>query len=70
MIGKSELENRFTYHKPDDAKKVLHERIRGGCLALAELIDQGCPSGREQSLAMTNVEQAMFWANARSSVQS
>ncbi|MGP3782344.1 Acb2/Tad1 domain-containing protein [Paenibacillus sp. 1A_MP2] len=31
---------------------------------MAELIDEQTPKSREQSLAMTNLEQAVFWANA------
>lgn len=31
---------------------------------LAYMICQNTPTSREQSLALTNLEQAIFWANA------
>jgi hypothetical protein len=29
-----------------------------------DVIDNNCPDSREKSLAMTNLEQAVMWANA------
>jgi hypothetical protein len=61
-----DLAHRFQFHPADSQnKKDDHEAIRAGCLALAELLVQitGPPS-REQSLAITKLEEAMFWANA------
>lgn len=64
MIGERELESRFSHHVPDVAKQVLHSRIRQECHKLAALVDRDCPPGREQSIAMTKIEEAMMWANA------
>lgn len=58
------LENRFMYHAPDDAKKLLHEKIRTDCLSLALILDATLPAGREKSLAITHLEEVMFWSNA------
>ena len=59
-----ELKNRFKYHEANPTKVQKMENLRKNFLALAELIDAMCPEGREKSLAITNLEQAQFWANA------
>lgn len=64
MTKTQDLNNRFDYHKPDDAKAVLHQDIRDGSKALAQDIDAFVPDGREKALALTKLEEAMFWANA------
>ncbi len=60
----AELENRFEYHKPDADKVLAHEKARGFCYALAQLIVELVPPGREQSLAITKLEECLFWMNA------
>lgn len=59
-----ELANRFTHHPPkgDQAVRYAEIRRRGG--ELAALIVSMSPLSREQSLALTNLEQAVMWANA------
>lgn len=59
-----ELETRFTYHAPKGDQPSRYETIRGAGLELARLIDSLTPASREQSLAMTHLEQAVMWANA------
>lgn len=64
MMGNEELKRRFMYHPPVDEKRAqLHETIRGWFLSLANNIDSAVPDGREKTLSITNLEQAMFWAN-------
>lgn len=63
-ISDDELKNRFEYHAPDDIKRVAHERVRNELLAVGRLIVAMTPESREQSLAITHLEDAMFWANA------
>lgn len=65
-----ELLDRFRYHKPDEAKAKIHTAIRGNIYSAAEYINRVCPEGREKSLAMTKLEEAMFWANASLARQS
>lgn len=61
----ADLENRFRYHAAaTDIRKQEHQNIRDGSLRLAELFLEILPPGREQALAWTKVEEAMFWANA------
>ena len=64
MMANKELEHRFKYHAPDDMARARHETIRDFCGSLADDIDAMLPDCREKSLAITKVEEAMFWANA------
>lgn len=60
-----DLENRFTYHAPKDAAQVeKYARIRGIAKGYAYTIKQMTPASREQSLALTHLEESVFWANA------
>ena len=62
MIG--QIDNNFTYHSPitDQPERYVHLRNLAKTLAI-EICSQ-TPFSREQSLAITNLEQAIFWANA------
>lgn len=60
----TDLENRFNYHVPTGNKVEQHEVIRLECKNLAYKIKALTPGGREQALAITNLEQVMLWANA------
>ena len=54
----------FDYHAPDEEKVRRHENVRAGCRTLAHLIDRSVPDSREKSLAITNLEEVLSWANA------
>ncbi|CAN7360417.1 Acb2/Tad1 domain-containing protein [Paenibacillus sp. LjRoot56] len=58
------IENNFMYHGPKEGQTEKYEAIRAKAKELAYLIDELCPRSREQSVAMTNLETTMFWANA------
>lgn len=58
------LEKRFTYHAPKLGQPEKYTAIRAKAKELAEMIVELVPESREQSLALTNLEQAVMWANA------
>jgi len=58
------LENNFTYHKPFGNQNERYESLRMLAKELAYVILEKTPKSREQSLALTNLEQSVFWANA------
>lgn len=60
-----DIENRFTYHPPKDAAAVqAHEAVRAALKTTAHFVAGAIPAGREAALALTKLEEAMFWANA------
>lgn len=63
-MEQKDLENRFTYHAPKSDQATRYQMLRQEGLALALSIENACPDGREKALAITNLEQAIFWANA------
>jgi hypothetical protein len=65
-ITHDQLAHRFQFH-PADAEntKIAHETVREVLLEAADQIVEVTGSmSREQSLAVTKLEEAMFWANA------
>lgn len=63
-ITPDELHRRFTYHAPDDAKQARHAQLRSAALAYATILAELTPHSREQSLALTHLEEALMWGNA------
>ena len=59
-----ELHNRFTYHPPKDGQPEIYEDIRNRARNYALYLSQFCPESRELSLAITKLEECVFWANA------
>ena len=59
-----DLENRFTYHAPKDDQPERYVAIRNMASDLAAHILAMTPESREQSLAITKLEEVVFWANA------
>ena len=64
MISPEELQTRFTHHAPKPGQPELYESLIAKAHELAQLIAGLCPESRELALAHTNLEQAVFWANA------
>jgi hypothetical protein len=64
-LDKNDIDNRFTFHPvtgDEQAEKYAH--IRGQVRDLAHEIVATCPPSRELSLAITHLEESVFWANA------
>lgn len=61
----TEIENRFLFHPPrTDAEKQAHAQVRVELRAVALYLAEELPDGREKIVALTKLEEAMFWANA------
>ena len=58
------ISNNFTYHPPKAGQPERYTTLREKAKELALLIIELTPQSREQALAITNLEQAVFWANA------
>lgn len=59
------IENNFSYHPPKEGQPAKYEAIRALGRGMAVAVDELCPDSREKSLAMTKLEEAVFWAIAR-----
>lgn len=64
MSKLDELKKNFTYHKPFGNQPERYEAIRAEAMKFAAFVVANTPQSREQSVALTNLEQAVFWANA------
>lgn len=58
------LEKNFTYHPPKEGQPEKYATIRKMAHEYAEFLQENCPQSRELSLALTNLEQTVMWANA------
>lgn len=64
-VTNEDIDRRFDHHPPSSqAKADLHAKLRANCKAAALAFTEELPPSRELSLAITKLEEAMFWANA------
>lgn len=63
-MDNQQLEEIFSYHSPKGDQAQRYQDIRRRAKLLAMSINQMCPDSREKSLAITNLQQAVMWANA------
>lgn len=60
-----DIGNRFDFHPATtDEKRNEHTSVRQNCRRLADFLSNVLPGGREKALAITKLEECMFWANA------
>jgi len=63
-MTRDEVELRFTYHQPKGFQPEVYTLLREKAKELALAIVENSPESREQSLAITHLEQTVMWANA------
>lgn len=63
-VAEERIANNFMYHAPKPGQTERYESIREFAKRFALHICQNCPASREQSLALTQLEDAVMWANA------
>lgn len=61
---KADIDNRFTYHRPTAQMVENFEILRAESRQLAIQIMLRVPEGRERSVAVRKLEEAVMWANA------
>jgi len=61
-----DIENRFAHHPPEQEndQPARYDQIRAKGKEFALLVDELADDSREKSLAVTSMEEAVFWANA------
>ena len=59
-----ELDKRFTYHAPKGDQPKRYTDLRASARLFAMAIVSNTPESREQSLALTHLEESIMWANA------
>lgn len=61
----ADIEHRFAFHAATtQEKRDEHTSVRQHCRRLADELNERLPEGREKALAVTKLEEVMFWANA------
>lgn len=60
----AQLDAAFTYHAPKEDQVGRYFALRAAARDLAYQIVELTPPSREQSLALTKLEEAVMWANA------
>ena len=61
-VGK--LQHCLQHHFPDAGQMANIESNRLECFNYGQAILRNCPPSRERSLALTKLEESLFWANA------
>ena len=59
-----EIARRFTYHAPFGTQAGRYEQIRSMCGQVGQELIKLCPESRELSVALTKLDEVVFWANA------
>lgn len=58
------LDTRFEYHAPVGDQTQRYFEIRSAAKSLASKLLQNCPRCPELTLALRDLERAVFWSNA------
>lgn len=59
-----DIDNRFTYHPPISNQTERYLAVRAKAKELAMLIASSSEMSREQSLALTKLQECVMWTNA------
>lgn len=64
-MSPEDIEHRFAFHAATtEEKRNEHTSVRENCRQLADFLNDKLPEGREKALAITHLEEVMFWGNA------
>lgn len=59
-----DVKRRFAFHPATETTGPQHDAVRADLGRLAAKMVKTLPDGREKSLVLTHLEEAMFWGNA------
>lgn len=63
MITNNDIRHRLTNQSPASREtEAALDTITGACIALGDILVELVPPGREQSLAVTKLEEVSAWA--------
>lgn len=63
-IGRDNVEDVMTYHRPDEAQVGQHDAVNKGAIEFARILFDVCPGCPETTLAIRAIQEARFWANS------
>lgn len=64
MLNPEDLLNRFSYHPPLPENINKFEMIRKIALSYATVINEMVPDSMEKDIALTKLDEVVFWSNA------
>jgi hypothetical protein len=64
MSAALDIENLFSYHKPQGNQQERYTKIRAAAKAFAEVVAECAPQSPEQTLAIRSIQMASMQANA------
>lgn len=64
MISEQDIENWFSYHKPEGTQQQRYEMIRAKARELASLIVNNTPASADQTAAIRKLRECVMTANA------
>ena len=59
-----QINNWFSYHKPEGDQAERYEQLRAAGGALGRVIAALCPESHDRDVAIDHVRSAIHWANA------
>ena len=59
-----DLVYRFKQHEMSEEASQKSRKLRDDIIGIADTIDIYCSDSREKSLALTKLEECLFWCNA------
>lgn len=62
-MDEDELEGRFVFKKFAGSLAGISDRLRDEALMFAHTVNNAMPDGREKSLAINAIEEALMWSN-------
>lgn len=63
-FDENDLKRRFNFHPADGPTGQVHDQVRESVYGCAQDLCELVPAGRELSLVLTSLEEAMMWGNA------